>query len=157
MSLFFNRFQFRVASIELPTVTRSFLRVSVLSTLFLSYGSASRAQQDLTVVLVGQSMIRSDLRATAPDILAAIRPLLSGDVVFTNLEAAIALPGQTAQEGRGFLAPAESLDTLQRLGFNLLALAGNHAFDLGRTGDREHASRNHAQGTRSRWYRDHGE
>jgi poly-gamma-glutamate capsule biosynthesis protein CapA/YwtB (metallophosphatase superfamily) len=135
MSLFFNRFQFRVAStIELPIVTRSFLRVSVLSTLFLSYGSASRAQQDLTVVLVGQSMIRSDLRATAPDILVAIRPLLSGDVVFTNLEAAIALPGQTAQEGRGFLAPAESLDTLQRLGFNLLALASNHAFDLGRTG-----------------------
>jgi poly-gamma-glutamate capsule biosynthesis protein CapA/YwtB (metallophosphatase superfamily) len=110
-------------------------RASVLANIILFYGGSARAQQDLTVVLTGQSMIRSDLRATAPDTLAAMRPLLGGNVIFTNLEAAIALPGQAApQEGRGFLAPAESLDALQGLGFNLLALAGNHAFDLGRTG-----------------------
>ncbi len=110
------------------------LRASLLATVLLFYGSAARAQQDLTIVLTGQSMIRSDLRATAPNALSAIRPHLSGDVIFTNLEGAIAMPGQTVQEGRGFLAPPEALDALQGLGFNLLALAGNHAFDLGAAG-----------------------
>ncbi|HEY4214838.1 MAG TPA: CapA family protein [Steroidobacteraceae bacterium] len=127
----------------------AFLRATGLATILLCFGSAARAQEVLTVVLTGQSMIRSDLRATAPDTVAAIRPLLTGNVVFTNLEGAIAMPGQSAQEGRGFLAPPESLDALQGLGFNLLALAGNHAFDLGRTGVentlRESARRNLAR------------
>src|SRR5207253_5985194 len=51
-------------------------------------------------------------------------------LVFTDLEAAVAEKGQTIQEGRGFLAPPEALDALIECGFNLLALAGNHAFDL---------------------------
>src|SRR5579864_8474750 len=90
----------------------------------------------LTIVLTGQSMIRSDLRATKPAALPAIRGLLNGDVVFTNLEAAVAEPGETIQEGRGFLTPPEALDALTALGFNLLALAGNHAFDLKEAGIR---------------------
>src|SRR4029077_13076421 len=36
--------------------------------------------------------------------------------------------------GRGFLAPAEALDALQALGFNLLSLSNNHAFDLKEVG-----------------------
>jgi poly-gamma-glutamate synthesis protein (capsule biosynthesis protein) len=64
-----------------------------------------------------------------------MRPLLGGDVVFTNFEGAIAEPGQSVTGGgRGFLAPAEALDALGALGFNLLALANNHAFDLGEPG-----------------------
>ena len=99
----------------------------------LVYGPA-RAD-DLTITLTGQAMIRSDLRATAPDAVAKIRPLLRGDVVFTNFEGAIAEPGQTViGGGRGFLAPAEALDALATLGFNLLALSNNHAFDLGEPG-----------------------
>src|SRR5262245_62968784 len=86
---------------------------------------------DLTITLTGQSMIRSDLRATAPDAVPKIQPLLRGDVVFTNFEGAIAEPGQSVTGGgRGFLAPAEALDALATLGFNLLSLANNHAFDL---------------------------
>ncbi|HZR23959.1 MAG TPA: CapA family protein [Vicinamibacterales bacterium] len=84
----------------------------------------------LTVTLTGQSMIRSDIRTTAPATVTAIKSLVSGDVVFTNLEAAIAEPGQTIQEGRAFLTPPAALDALTACGFNLLALAGNHAFDL---------------------------
>jgi len=84
----------------------------------------------MTIVLTGQSMIRSDLRATKPAAVAAINGLLAGDVVFTNLEAAVARPGETAQEGRGFLTPPAALDALTAMGFNLLALSGNHAFDL---------------------------
>ena len=40
----------------------------------------------ITVVLTGQSMIRSDLRATKPAAVPAIKGLLGGDVIFTNLE-----------------------------------------------------------------------
>src|SRR6185295_3703340 len=93
------------------------------------------AQSDLTITLTGQSMIRSDLRATAPDAVPRIRSLLRGDVVFTNFEGAIAEPGQSVSGGgRGFLAPAEALDALDTLGFNLLALSNNHAYDLGEPG-----------------------
>jgi poly-gamma-glutamate synthesis protein (capsule biosynthesis protein) len=99
-------------------------------------GTAAVAQQPLTVVLTGQSMIRSDLRATVPAAVPRIRALLQGDVVFTHLEAAIAENGQSVQQGRGFLTPPESLDALQALGFNLLSLSGNHAFDLGAPGIR---------------------
>jgi poly-gamma-glutamate synthesis protein (capsule biosynthesis protein) len=88
----------------------------------------------MTITLTGQSMIRSDLRATKPAAISTIRRLLSGDVLFTNLEAAVAQPGQTIQEGRGFLTPPQALDALTSMGFNLIALSGNHAFDLRDTG-----------------------
>ena len=84
----------------------------------------------LTIALTGQSMIRSDIRATAPAAMPIIQGLLKGDVIFTNLEAAVAEKGQTIQEGRGFLTPPDALDALTACGFNLLALPGNHAFDL---------------------------
>ncbi len=90
----------------------------------------------ITIVLTGQSMIRSDLRATKPPAVPIIQGLLRGDVIFTNLEGAVAEPGETTQEGRGFLAPPEALDALTAMGFNLLALSGNHAFDLKENGIR---------------------
>jgi len=84
----------------------------------------------ITITLTGQSMIRSDIRATAPVAVPVIQGLLKGDVVFTNLEAAVAEKGETIHEGRGFLTPPEALDALTTFGFNLLSLSGNHAFDL---------------------------
>src|SRR5882724_8662454 len=98
--------------------------------------TASAQSPSMTVVLTGQSMIRSDLRTTKPSAIPVIRGMLNGDVVFTNLEAAVAEPGETIHEGRGFLTPPEALDALTAAGFNLLALAGNHAFDLKDTGVR---------------------
>ena len=88
----------------------------------------------ITITLAGQSMIRSDIRATAPEAVPVIQGLLRGDVVFTNLESAVAEKGETAQEGRGFLTPPEALDALKTFGVNLLSLSGNHAFDLKVTG-----------------------
>jgi poly-gamma-glutamate capsule biosynthesis protein CapA/YwtB (metallophosphatase superfamily) len=88
----------------------------------------------IRIVVTGQSMIRSDLRATKPAAIGVIKPLLSGDAILTNLEGAIAQAGETVAEGRGFLAPPEALDALQAMGFNLLALSNNHAFDLKETG-----------------------
>jgi poly-gamma-glutamate synthesis protein (capsule biosynthesis protein) len=88
----------------------------------------------LTITLTGQSMIRSDLRATAPSAVPRIQSLLKGDVIFTNLEGTVAEAGQSVQDGRGFLTPPQALDALQTLGFNLLALSDNHAFDMKATG-----------------------
>ncbi len=95
---------------------------------------AQSSSSTITITLAGQSMLRSDIRQTAPAAVPIMRSLLKGDVVFTNLEAAVAEQGQTTNEGRGFLTPPEALDALTALGFNLLALSGNHAFDLKATG-----------------------
>ena len=96
----------------------------------LSAVLAAQPAPSITITLTGQSMIRSDMRATAPSEVPVIKGLLTGDVIFTNLEAAVAEKGQSIQEGRGFLTPPEALDALTTFGFNLVALAGNHAFDL---------------------------
>ena len=88
----------------------------------------------ITLTLAGQSMIRSDIRATSPAAVPVIRGLLKGDVIFTNVEGTVAEKGQTTSEGRGFLTPPEALDALSSFGFNLLSLSGNHAFDLKVTG-----------------------
>src|SRR5712691_8411241 len=95
-------------------------------------GSATGTQSmsPMTITLAGQSMIRSDIREIAPAAVPIMQTLLKGDVIFTNLEAAVAQKGETIQEGRGFLTPPEALDALTTVGFNLLSLSGNHAFDL---------------------------
>jgi poly-gamma-glutamate capsule biosynthesis protein CapA/YwtB (metallophosphatase superfamily) len=93
--------------------------------------TAARPQTPaMSITLAGQSMIRSDIRMTAPSAVPTIRSLLKGDVIFTNVEAAVAEKGETVHEGRGFLTPPEALDALQTFGFNLVSLSGNHAFDL---------------------------
>ena len=112
-------------------------RIAALSATACAFAAVISAQSTpMTIVLTGQSMVRSDLRTTAPSAVPTIKAMLSGDVVFTNLEAAVAMPGETIREGRGFLTPPESLDALTAMGFNLLALSGNHAFDLKEPGIR---------------------
>jgi poly-gamma-glutamate capsule biosynthesis protein CapA/YwtB (metallophosphatase superfamily) len=119
-------------------VGRQVAKAASLALLFAivsAMGAAVWAQSTaVTITLAGQSMIRSDIRATAPAAVPVIQGLLKGDVVFTNLESAVAEKGETAQEGRGFLTPPEALDALKTFGFNLVALSGNHAFDLKVTG-----------------------
>jgi poly-gamma-glutamate capsule biosynthesis protein CapA/YwtB (metallophosphatase superfamily) len=109
------------------------LGIAALGAIGLSLPAQSPS---ITITLAGQSMIRSDLRATAPAAVPVIKRLLQGDVIFTNLEATIAETGETTTEGRGFLTPPEALDSLTAFGFNLLSLSGNHAFDLKATGIR---------------------
>jgi len=113
----------------LPSRTTRPLLLAVCLAGMLAFGVAVQAQ-DIRITVTGQSMIRSDFRVHAPSEAATISPLLKGDVIFTNLEGAIAEKGQSVHEGRGFLAPPEALDALQALGFNLLALSDNHSFDL---------------------------
>ena len=85
------------------------VRQPVLPAIVCAIGLALSAQSTaITVVLTGQSMIRSDLRTTKPAAVPTIKALLNGEVIFTNLEAAVAEPGETIQEGRGFLTPGSA-------------------------------------------------
>src|SRR6266446_4679832 len=90
----------------------------------------------ITVTLAGQSMIRSDLRVTAADATPVMSALLTGDVKFTNFEAVVVQPGEpnaSTPETRpngGWLTPPGAMGSLQALGFNLLSLSNNHAWDL---------------------------
>jgi poly-gamma-glutamate synthesis protein (capsule biosynthesis protein) len=110
-------------------------RLAVLFAIVFATSAAVWSQStEVTITLAGQSMIRSDIRATAPAAVPVIQGLLKGDVIFTNLESTVAEKGESVHEGRGFLTPPEALDALTTFGFNLLALSDNHAFDLKVTG-----------------------
>ena len=64
-------------------------RLALLSAIVCAMGAAQQARSTaITIALTGQSMIRSDTRATAPAAVPVIQGLLKGDVVFTNLEGA---------------------------------------------------------------------
>ena len=110
-------------------------RLAPLCAVLCTMSFAQRPQEaPITITLAGQSMIRSDIRATAPAEVPVIQGLLKGDVIFTNLEGTVAETGESVHEGRGFLTPPEALDALTTFGFNLVALSDNHAFDLKVTG-----------------------
>ncbi len=113
---------------------RSLPIAACLSVALAIAGAQSPQPASITIALAGQSMIRSDIRATAPAAVPVIQGLLKSDVAFTNLEAAVAEKGETVHAGRGFLTPPEALDSLKTFGFNLLSFSGNHAFDLKVTG-----------------------
>jgi len=106
-------------------------RIAITLTLF----AAPAFAQELTVTLTGQSMVRSDVRETAPAAVPVISSLIKGsDVVFTNFEGTIAYPGQpnaeTPAQGPRFLDPPATLDGLKALGFNLIDTSNNHAADM---------------------------
>src|SRR5262245_31376665 len=92
--------RYRVAA---EAIMKRFVLAGLLATACSLVIGVSAQPAPFTIVLTGQSMIRSDLRTTKPAAIPAIKGLLTGDVVFTNLEGAVALPGETIQEGRGFL------------------------------------------------------
>jgi poly-gamma-glutamate capsule biosynthesis protein CapA/YwtB (metallophosphatase superfamily) len=94
-------------------------------------GPALAAEKTMTITLAGQSMIRGDIRADAPEAVPAIRSLVKGDAAFTNFEAAVYDPrkGQTTRAGR-FASPPESMEALKSFGFSILSLANNHSFDI---------------------------
>ena len=109
---------------------RLLLPASCLAIVFAIGVAAWPQSSTLSITLTGQSMIRSDIRVHTPTAVATISPLLKGDVIFTNFEATVAEKGESVTQGRGFLSPPEALDALQALGFNLVSLSNNHAFDL---------------------------
>ena len=108
---------------------RLLLPATCLAIVFAAGTAVWPQSPTLDITLTGQSMIRADIRVNTPTAVATISPLLKGDVIFTNFEATVIEKGQSTHDGR-FLSPPEALDALKALGFNLLALSDNHAFDL---------------------------
>src|SRR5258707_12897951 len=85
--------------------------LAALFAIVCTTGSAQSPQSaPITITLTGQSMIRSDIRATAPAAVPVIQKLLKGEVVFTNFEAAVAEKGETVNECGGFLTNPEASD-----------------------------------------------
>ena len=91
-------------------------------------------KETLSVVLTGQALIQSDIRKGWPDAIADIQPLLEGDVVFTNFESMILQADDSMTNlppyNTGHYGPPEMLDVLAQMGFNLIATANNHGYDL---------------------------
>jgi poly-gamma-glutamate synthesis protein (capsule biosynthesis protein) len=88
-------------------------------------------------MLVGQSLIKKDLRSLVPQSVEQARVYLDGaDVSFTNLEVAVAPEGArvTPRSDTVVHVSPTVLDNLKEMGFNLLSLANNHAADLGEAG-----------------------
>jgi poly-gamma-glutamate capsule biosynthesis protein CapA/YwtB (metallophosphatase superfamily) len=108
--------------------------VLIASAIAIAAGAAWAQSSAITVVLTGQSMIRSDIRLYTPSVVSTMSPLLKGDVVFTNFEATVAEKGQPNEDAPhqgNSLAPPEAMDALKDMGFNLFALSNNHSWDLG--------------------------
>ena len=99
--------------------------------------SAPARSTTLRIALVGQALINADLRQLAPLAVAQAKDYLNGaDVRFTNLETALA-PRDMAVELRTptvHRSGPEVLDALRDMGFNMLSMANNHAWDLGAAG-----------------------
>src|SRR5262249_25387111 len=90
-----------------------------------------------TIALLGQALIRHDLRRESPESFERMREFLKGTTfVFTNFEAAVqtSLDIRAAKTGLIHNAEPDTLDCLREMGVNLLALASNHAPDLGARG-----------------------
>ena len=85
--------------------------------------------------LLGQALIRSDLRAAPWPGLAELAAVLArADLCFSDLETAISSPSAEAPTREGvFLHAADPavLDVLEDLSVLLLATANNHVWDLG--------------------------
>jgi len=107
------------------------IAVACIMSAFTATNATAAQAPTISLTLTGQSMIRSDVRATVPAAVPVITSLLKGDVVFTNFETTIldVKKGQKPTDGR-FLSPPETLDALKSFGFNLVSLANNHAWDL---------------------------
>src|SRR6202521_4141591 len=115
--------------------------VFVLAALGLSNRAAGQTASSpgstLRIALVGQALIHEDLRRVSPLAVEQAKGYLKGaDVRFTNLETALA-PKDMAVELRTpevHRTGPEVLDALKDMGFNLLSMSNNHAWDLGAKG-----------------------
>lgn len=117
---------------------RRFVVGLAMTSLLLCGAKRMPAVRALTLTLTGQVLIAHDLCTEAypgfADVAAEVR---RGDVAMTDLESAIRTSesGPPTREGQ-FLHAAGmgELHCIRRLGFDLLALANNHAWDFGSAG-----------------------
>lgn len=119
----------------LPAPTRRHLIGAGISIAFLTVLTGA-GNRPLRVSLLGQSLIKTDLRAFGWHGLDEFRRLLKGrDAVFTDLETVIAGPlaGKSTRPADSevlHVGDAAVIDCLQAIGINIVATSNNHAWDL---------------------------
>ncbi len=123
----------------------------------LSACSSPPSEPEVRLVLSGQALIKKDPRIRWDDPYGSLRPILQrADVAFTNFEMAVLpgsdrcgvpadyevslgtprLPGggRPGNSGGPHAVAPEVMEFLAGLGFNLMSLSNNHAWDLGDCG-----------------------
>lgn len=117
---------------------RRFVVGVAMTPLLLCGATREPAVRKQTLTLTGQALIAHDLcRAGYPGLADVVAEVSRGDAAMTDLETAIRTheSGPPTREGP-FLhaAGTDELRCLRTFGFNMLALANNHAWDFGTAG-----------------------
>jgi poly-gamma-glutamate capsule biosynthesis protein CapA/YwtB (metallophosphatase superfamily) len=103
-----------------------------------SLGAITNHDGRLRITLTGQALMKHPLCADPyPGLAAICRELQAGDITFTDLEVAIQTPASglpTRDTEFQHAVPKTVLSCLRQMGFDLLALSNNHAWDLGTAG-----------------------
>jgi len=130
---------------------------SVMAGLLATACSGPPPEPEIRLVLAGQALIKKDPRLRWDDAFGSLRPILdSADVAFTNFEMAVmseadrcglppdyevslgtpALPSgdRPGNTGGPHAVAPEVMEFLSGLGFDLMSLSNNHAWDLGDCG-----------------------
>lgn len=97
----------------------------------------SDPHDSFTFVAVGQSLIKRDLQHYSAEGFKELIPIIrSADIAFTNFEGTIFNKhgGWPTKTGPLSVSSPIVLDTLKYMGFNVLSLSNNHAFDMGPQG-----------------------
>tara|TARA_R110001592_G_scaffold5923_3_gene32270 strand:+ start:3403 stop:4536 length:1134 start_codon:yes stop_codon:yes gene_type:complete len=104
----------------------------------LTLGQDAARGEAVRVSLAGQALMKYPVcQAPYEGLQAVIAELRRGDVIFTNLEVPIqtSASGAPTRDTEFFHAGSEiTLECLHEMGFNLLALSNNHAWDLSTPG-----------------------
>ncbi len=130
--------------------------VALAAALTASCGGAP-PEPEITLVVAGQALIKVDPRLSWEDAFGSLRPILqNADVAFTNFEMAVKSevdacgvpdeyvvvlgePRLTSEQRPGNSGGPHAVDAtvmafLASLGFNLMSISNNHAWDLGDCG-----------------------
>jgi poly-gamma-glutamate synthesis protein (capsule biosynthesis protein) len=104
--------------------------------------SSSTARPEVTLSAVGDIRLNGPVGdiirahgAQAP--VAAIKDLLSADIVFGNLETSVTKRGTKTPKTWNFRSPPQNLKALDEGGFTMVNLANNHVWDYGEVGFRD--------------------
>ena len=96
---------------------------------------APKAEHPLEVAVTGQLLLSHPLlESRHGPFLDLVERIRNADVAVTGFEGVFAGRGAPSPKASLHIAPQSVAETLAWMGFSLVALAGNHAFDLGPDG-----------------------
>jgi poly-gamma-glutamate capsule biosynthesis protein CapA/YwtB (metallophosphatase superfamily) len=92
--------------------------------------------KSISSIFTGQCLITKQLPLkTNPECRKLLQWFQDSDVAFTNLEVSLSSPRETwPTKEKAIRVDSQVLDTLKEVGFNLLSLCNNHAWDGGPSG-----------------------